>query len=102
MPDLATVWIEHQHDKFPYACMKVTVGNRTLLDLDRSVGEILTACLKTDAVIRALPRDAVDRLREDQAALGKALEVLGPAVEGRGYFERLAVIAEAVLDGLPE
>jgi len=93
------LWRVHQNAQFPPSCLAAAVDGVRLVKIDAVAGAILTASLRTDGVPRPLD-DARRRDLERQLVLvRKALEDPALDAEGRAYFERLALLSEAVLKG---
>ena len=98
MGDFEDLWRLHQNATFPASCLPLSVEGVRLVKLDAVVGAILTASLRTDAVIRPVgPAKRAD-LERHQALILKAIQ-LPLDDEARAYFERLSILSEAVLKG---
>jgi len=97
--DPADVWRAQQNAQFPPSCLPLSIEGVALVKLDASAGAILTASLRTDG----LPRPLEDSKRRDLERLrGLILKALGELPldeEGKAYFDRLAVLADHVLQG---
>jgi len=97
--DFEDLWRLHQNAQFPPSCLPLSVDGVRLVKIDAAAGAILTASLRTDAVVRPLDPAKRADLERHRELIRKAL--LEPTLEGeaKAYFERLAVFSERVLRG---
>jgi|ERR1041384_4878638 plasmid stability protein len=95
--DVAAIWHEHQAAPFPYSCLKLALGGVPLVKLDAEAGAILTASLRTDGVPRALAADRRAVLARCRERIVEVLRDVPLDPEARAYFERVDVLAQAVL-----
>ena len=99
--DLPALWRAQQNATFPLSAFKLSLDGVPLVQLDARAGAILTGCLRTDGVPRPLSLEKRARLSQCRELLGRALGETALEPEARAYFERLAVLADAVLEGNP-
>ena len=95
--DLPGLWRRHQEAAFPASCLPLSIEGLPLVKLDASVGAILTASLRTDGVPRPVGRR--DELVRGRDLVRRALAECALDDEGRAYFERLALLSDALLTG---
>lgn len=93
------VWRGHQQARFPIACLSQSAGGMSLVKLDAGVGAILTASLRTDGRVRPLPEPKRRELERYRELILEVLRDLPLDPEGRTYFERLAELSRAVIQG---
>ncbi len=97
--DLPSLWREQQHAPFPFSCRKLNVGGMTLLQLDVTLGKILTDCMRRDGVPRSLRDEQKVELKRCRNLLERALAELTLDDPSRTYFSRLNEILGRIDDG---
>jgi hypothetical protein len=97
MTDPAALWKTQQGATFPASCLPLAIDGVKLVKLDAAAGAILTAALRTDGIVRALPESKKDYLRKQRELILRALAELPLDPDGRAYFERLAFLRTHVL-----
>lgn len=76
--------------------MQPRIEGITLARLDALVGAILTACLRTDGVVRPLADEQKEALLRYNFLVRRVLDGYPIDAEGRAYFERLHRISGLV------
>lgn len=99
MIDPADLWRVHQNAPFPASCLPLSIEGVRLVKLDAAAGAILTASLRTDAVVRPLEAARRADLERHRGLILKALQDLPLDAEAKAYFDRLAALSERVLKG---
>ena len=99
MGHVEDLWRLHQNAQFPPSCLPLSVEGVRLVKVDAAAGAILTASLRTDAVVRPVEPVKRAELERHRGLILKALQELPLDDEAKAYFERLAVLSERVLKG---
>ena len=94
--DLPDLWREHQSATFPPRCMEQRIEGITLARLDALAGAILTACLRSDGIIRPLGDAQKEELLRYNLLVRRVLDGYPIDDEGRAYFERLHPLSGVV------
>ena len=97
--ELATPLREQRHAQLPFSCRDVEVLGTTLLHVDVTLENILTARLKTDGVPRPISDPHVEELQGHKSLLDTALHENTLNNEGRTYFTRLQTIEGEFIHG---
>jgi hypothetical protein len=87
--DLPALWKEHQAAPFPASCLPLSLEGLKLVKIDAAVGAILTACLRTDGVVRPLDEERRRDLDRHRELISRLLRELSLDGEGKAYFARL-------------
>jgi len=95
-PDLPIIWREHQATTFPLAAMSKSVHGKTLLQLDVTLGKILTDCLKTDGVPRPMAAPVRDEFTQCMTLVAEVLKLPDLTQETRNYFDALQSIGSLI------
>jgi len=99
MADPAELWRLHQNAQFPPSCLPLSVDGVRLVKIDAAAGAILTASLRTDAVVRPLDPAKRADLERHRVLILKVLQEVPLDADAKAYFERLSVLSERVLTG---
>jgi hypothetical protein len=99
MASPADLWREHQNAQFPATCLPLSVDGVKLVKIDAVAGAILTASLRTDGVVRRIDDAKRRDLEHHRGLVLRALRDLTLDLEGKAYFERLALLSDRVLKG---
>ena len=94
---LQHLWSEQQSATFPLSCRDIKVNGTTLLQLDVTVGRILTKSLQRDGIPRPLSEDDSSELLSLRPTLENAIPLLENHQDGLQYFHRLKEILFYIL-----